>query len=76
MCAFAIILISKRIMTFQSESLCISLNKNINLKKNTEFKMENPTPRVLEETNLVLQLIQEMQIKGESLMSWSTRKKN
>ena len=38
--------------------------------------MENPTPRVLEETNLVLQLIEEMQIKGETLMSWSSRKKN
>ena len=38
--------------------------------------MENPTPRVLEETNLLLQLKSEMQIKGETLMSWSLQKKN
>ena len=45
-------------------------------KKKTEIKskMENPTHR-FRETNLVLHLIQESQIKSKTEMSWSSRKK-
>ena len=39
-----------------------------------EMKMENPT-HSFRETNLVLQLIQESQIKSKTVMSWSSRKK-
>ena len=47
----------------KSKSPCILLNKNLNFNKNeTESKMENPT-HSFRETNLVLQLIQESQIK-------------
>ena len=41
----------------ESKSLCILLNKNVNINKNeTESKIENPT-HSFRETNLVLQLI-------------------
>ena len=47
----------------KSKSPCILLNKNINFNKNeTELKMENPTYN-FRETNLMLQLIKESQIK-------------
>ena len=47
----------------KSKSPCILLNKNINFNKNeTESKIENPT-HSFRETNLVLQLISESQIK-------------
>ena len=47
----------------KSKCLCIFLNKNINFNKNeTELKMENPTYN-FRETNLMLQLIKESQIK-------------
>ena len=36
--------------------------------------MENPT-HSFRETNLVFQLIWEMQIKSKTMMSWSSRKK-
>ena len=36
--------------------------------------MENPT-HSFRETNLVLQLIEELQIKSKTVMSWSLRKK-
>ena len=53
----------------------ILLNKNINFNKNkTESKMQNPT-HYFKETNLVLQLIEESQIKSETVMSWSSWKK-
>ena len=53
----------------------ILLNKNINFNKNkTESKMQNPTHQ-FKETNLVLQLIEESQIKSETVMSWSSWKK-
>ena len=46
--------------------LCIILNKNINFNKNeTESKMENPR-HSFRETNLVLQLIYEFQIKNKT----------
>ena len=46
--------------------LCIIMNKNINFNKNeTESKMENPT-HSFRETNLVLQLIYEFQIKNKT----------
>ena len=59
----------------KSKSSCILLNKNINFNKNeTESKMENPT-HSFRETNLVLQLIEESQIKSKTLTSWSSWKK-
>ena len=59
----------------KSKSLCILLNKNINFNKNeTESKMENPT-QSFRETNLVLQVIQELQMKSKTVMSWSSQKK-
>ena len=59
----------------KSKSPCILLNKNVNFNKNeTELKMENPT-HSFRETNLVLQLIQESQIKSKTMLSWSSRKK-
>ena len=39
-----------------------------------KLKMENST-RSFRETNLVLQLILESQIKGKTVMSWSSGKK-
>ena len=59
----------------KSKSPCILLKKNINFIKNeTELKMENPT-HSLRDANLVLQLIQESQIKSRTVMSWSSQKK-
>ena len=59
----------------KGKSPYILLNKNKNFKKNkTESKMENPTYS-FRKTNLVLQLIQESQIKSKTVMSWSARKK-
>ena len=59
----------------KSKGPCILLNKHINFNKNeTESKMENPT-QGLSGTILVLQLIWEWQIKGKTVMSWSSRKK-
>ena len=57
----------------KSNSQCILLNKNINFNKNkTESKMENPT-HSFKETNLLI--IEESQIKSQSVMSWSSGKK-
>ena len=51
----------------KSKSSCIFLIKNINFNKNpTESKMENPT-QVFRETNLVLQLTEESQMKVKLL---------
>ena len=58
----------------KSKSPCILLNKNINLKSETESKMEKPT-HSFRETDIVLQFIQESQIKSKTVMSWSSRKK-
>ena len=59
----------------KSRSPCIWLNKNTNFHKNeTKSKMENPT-NSFRETNLVLQLIKESQIKCKTVMSWSSWKK-
>ena len=53
----------------KSKSPCILFNKNINFNKNeTESKMENPTYS-FRERNLVLQLIQESQIKSKILLT-------
>ena len=58
-----------------SKSAWILLNKNINFNKNeTESKTENPT-RTFRVTNLILQLIQESQIKSKTVMSWSWQNK-
>ena len=43
-------------------------------KNKTESKMENPT-QSFRKTDLVLQLINESQIKSKTVMSWSSRKK-
>ena len=57
------------------KSSCILLNKNINFNKNkTNSKVENLT-QSFRETNLVVQLIYESQIKSKTVMSWSSRKK-
>ena len=57
------------------KSPCIFLNKSINFDKNgKESKIENPT-QGFRDINLVLQLIQESQIKSKTVMSWSWRKK-
>ena len=57
------------------KSRCILFNKNINFNKNeTELKIENTT-NGFRDTNLVLQLIHESQIKSKTAMSWSSRKK-
>ena len=63
-------------MTFlKSKSPCFLLNKNINFAKNeTESKMENPT-HSFREMNHVFQLVEELQIKSKTVMSWSLRKK-
>ena len=59
----------------KSKSPYILLKKNKNFDINeTESKMENPT-HSFRETNLVLQLIKESQIKIKTVMSWSLRKK-
>ena len=51
-----------------SKSSWILLNKNINFIKNkTEWKMENPT-HSFRENILVLQLIQELQVKSKPVM--------
>ena len=51
----------------KSKCSCILLNKNINFNKNeTESKMKNPT-HGSRETNLVLQLIYESQIKSKTV---------
>ena len=56
-------------------SPCILLNKNINFNKNkTGSKIENLS-HSLREKNLVLQLMQESQIKSKTVMSWSSWKK-
>ena len=57
------------------KSLCFTLNKYINFNKNEmESRMENPI-HTFREMNIVLQLIQELQIKSKTLMSWSSQKK-
>ena len=59
----------------KSKSRYILFNKNINFNKNeTELKIENFT-NGFRDTNLVLQLIYESQIKSKTAMSWSSRKK-
>ena len=59
----------------KSNSPCVLLNKNIYFTKNeTKSKMENTT-HSSRETNAVLQLIKESQIKIKTVMNWSSRKK-
>ena len=59
----------------RSENPCLLLNKNINFNKNeTESKMENFT-HTFREMNLVLQLVEESQIKCKTVMNWSSRNK-
>ena len=59
----------------KSKSPWTLLNKNINFNKSVmERKVENHT-HSFRETNLVFQLILESQIKSNTLISWSSRKK-
>ena len=56
--------------TLKLKSPCILLNKNTNFnKKKSESKMENPTCS-FRVTNLGLQVIKELQIKSNTVMSW------
>ena len=64
-----------KVYIFVQQNAWILLNKNIDFNKNeTESKMENPT-HSFKETNHVLQLIWESQIKSKTVMSWSSRMK-
>ena len=59
-------------MTFKPKSPCILQNKNINFNKNeTESKLGIPH----RETNLVLLLMEESQIKSKTVMGWNWGKK-
>ena len=59
----------------KSKSPCILLNKIINFNENeTKLKMKNLIHSVWE-TNLVLQLMKESQIKSKTVMSWTSCKK-
>ena len=59
----------------KSKSPCILLDKNINFNKNeTESKMGNPT-HSFREGNVLLQLVEELQIKTKTMMSLSSLKK-
>ena len=59
----------------KSKSPWTLLNKNINFNESVmERKVENHT-HSFRETNLVFQLILESQIKSNTLISWSSRKK-
>ena len=70
--AFLLFYFWKDLWHLKSKSPCILLNENINFNKNAaESKRENPTPS-FRETNLVLQLIWESQIKSKTVMSWSS----
>ena len=58
----------------KSNGSCILLNENINFNKSkTETKIENSTHN-FRETNPVLQLIKELQIKSKTVISWSSQK--
>ena len=60
----------------KSKRPCFLLNKSINFNKNeTELKMKNPT-HYFRETNIVFQLIKELQIKSKTRMSCSSQKKS
>ena len=64
----------ERNYVLKSKSPCILLNKNINFNKNDmELKLENPT-HSFRENDLVLQLIQESQIKSKTVIKWSLQK--
>lgn len=59
---------------FKVKEAMVFLNKNVHFSKNEmEFKMENPLHS--RNTNIVLQLLQELQIKNETVLSWSSQKK-
>ena len=58
----------------KSKSSCILLNTNIFVKNETESKMENST-HSFKEVNLVLQFIEESQIRSKAVMSLSSWKK-
>ena len=58
-----------------SKNLCILLYKNVNFKKNEmQSEMENPA-HSFRQTNLVLQLVWESQIKNKTVMSLNSWKK-
>ena len=58
-----------------SKSSPILLNENVNFNKNEkQSKIVNST-HCFREKNLLLELLQELQIKSKTVMSWSSRKK-
>ena len=58
-----------------SKSAPILLNENVNFNKNEkQSKIVNST-HCFREKNLLLELLQELQIKSKTVMSWSSRKK-
>ena len=70
LCGFAIISIWKNYDVLTSRSLYFVLIEIY--KRNWKWKISHS----FRETNLVFQLIQELQIKSETVVSWSSRKKN
>ena len=58
----------------KSRSPYILLKKKIFNKNETESRMENLT-HIFRETNFLLQLIKESQIKSKTVISWKSRKK-
>ena len=62
---FIVLTLKKNYDVLKSKTPCIFLNKNINFNKNErKLKMEKPT-QIFIETNLVLQLIYQPQIKSK-----------
>ena len=73
-CGFSSIFLERNYDVLKSKCPCFLLNKTINFNKNeTDSKMETST-NSFREMNLVFQLVLELRIKKETVMSWSSRK--
>ena len=59
----------------KSKSPCILINKNINFNKNEAKSKMGKSTQSCTEKIILLQLIQESQIKCKTVMSWISRKK-
>ena len=67
--------VERNYCVLKSRNLWFSLNKNIKFDKNEkDSKMENPT-HGFRDTNPILQLIWESQIKSKTVVSWSSQTK-
>ena len=67
--------VERNYCVLKSRNLLSSLNKIIKFDKNEkDSKMENPT-HGFRDTNPILQLIWESQIKSETMVSWSSQTK-